>query len=206
MISRTTTAAVALVAALALTGCNGTTDEPDPTLGTDPAPTTSESDTATATPEPPADDTETTTAPPELSAEEQDEASITETVEGYFEDVFMAVSSGEAELSEINAWVVPPARDQEIARIQGYRAEGRTVVGTQEVEMLDVALDGDQATVESCVDVAGVDVLDESGESVVGDGPTRTLMDLVLVRSDERSVTGWQISEILTQGELCEED
>lgn len=203
---KATATAAMLAAALVLSACGGDNGDEAPTT-LDPAPTTTAApppDDTTATTEPP-DDTTATTEEPTLSPEEQDEAAVVDTVDGYFEDVLLAVIAGDSELSSINAWVIPPARDQEINRIQGFTRDGLTVVGTQEVEVLDVEVDRDQATVSSCVDVSDLDVVNDDGESVVGDGPVRTLMDVVLTRSDERSETGWQISEISSQGELCDD-
>lgn len=203
MISRTSTAAVALVAALALTGCNGTTDEPDPTLGTAPTTATPEPDTATATTEPPDDDTETTTAPPELSAEEQDQADIEETLHLYVSALDDA-RTGEASIEEIYPYSRDTAREKWVTQVMAYEAQGITIEGNVDLEVVDISVEDDFAEVIACADVSGTDALDENGESIVpADRLDRTLNDFTLER-DGSAELGWYVTDDVNRNEPCD--
>lgn len=204
MINRTSTAAVALVAALVLTGCNGATEDPDPTLG---GPTTTSE--ATAPPEdsdpttaPPADDTESTTAPPELSAEEQDRADVEETLTLYtraLDDAF----NGDASVEGIYPYSRDTAREQWVTQVMADEAQGITSSGLTELEVLNVDVDENTAEVTACADVSAVEVFDENGDSyITKDRLDQTLKDFVLERDDSAQV-GWYVVEDTNRNEPC---
>lgn len=202
MISRTnTTAVTALVAALALAGCTGGSEDPQSTTTPPPPPA------ATSAPQPtteaPADEEQTTTAAPELSAEEQDQADIEETLRLYaraLDDAF----NGEESIEGIYPYSRDTAREKWVTQVMADEAQGITSSGLTELEMVDVTVDGDVAEVTACADVSDVDVLDENGESIVPeDRLDRTLNDFVLER-DSSAEVGWYVVEDTNRNEPCE--
>lgn len=192
-----------LVAAgvLSLSGCaDGLDDE-----RTTPAPTT----VAPSPPEPgptseePADDVQTTTAPPELSAEEQDQADIVETLLAYGHALDRA-RIGEDSIEGIYPFSRDTAREQWVTQLMAYEAQGITLTGMSELQVLEISVDGGTAEAKACVDVSQVDAVDANGDSVISEERLdRTLKDFVLERDDSAEV-GWYVVEDTNRNEPCD--
>lgn len=194
---------VSLVAAamLSLTGCADSPDDESTTqVPTTAAPSTSE---PAATTEAPADDAETTTAPPELSAEEQDQADIEETLVAYSNALDRA-RIREDSIEGIYPFSRDTAREQWVTQLMAYEAQGITLTGLSELQLLEISVDGDTAEAEACVDVSPVDAVDANGDSVIAEERLdRTLKDFVLERDDSAEV-GWYVVEDSNRNEPCD--
>jgi hypothetical protein len=192
-----------LVAAgvLSLSGCaDGPDDE-----STTPAPTTAAPSTSepAATTEAPADDAETTTAEPELSAEEQDQADIEETLVAYSNALDRA-RIGEDSIEGIYPFSRDTAREQWVTQLMAYEAQGITLTGLSELQVLEISVDGDTAEAKACVDVSQVDAVDANGDSVIAEERRdRTLKAFVLERDDSAEV-GWYVVEDSNRNEPCD--
>ncbi|WP_114907676.1 hypothetical protein [Ornithinimicrobium murale] len=199
---RIATAACAAALVLATAACNE--NEVDPML---PSVSQDESTVTTAdaveTTTPPVDDVTETSAPPTLSAEEQDEADATAALEHYHR-VLDAVAQDEADIEAINAVAIGTAREQWITQFMFYREQGWTQRGGVDLEVLEVTHREDQIELTVCSDVSGVDVVDESGESIVtSDRPSESLVDFLLER-DENAEHGWVLVEDVNRDEPCD--
>lgn len=191
------------MAALPLAGCQGAPADsaatPAPT--TDVAPAT---EPAATTDAPPTDDDVTTTSSPEVSAEQRDQAEIEETLRLYtraLDDAF----NGEASVEAIYPFSRDTAREKWVTEVMGSQAQGVTSTGLTELVSVQVNVDGDTAEVTACVDVADVEVMDESGDSIVPDSRLeRTLKDFILERDGSAQV-GWYVVEDKNRNEPCDD-
>ncbi len=199
---RTATAA-AMLAALVLSACNGDNGGEDPTTP-DPTPTTTTAPTDTTPTTAPPDDTTTTSEEPTLSEEEQDEADATAALQAY-RTALDAAMTGDASIERIYPYATGTAREQWITQLMSYDAQGLTITGETQLDVVDVSVDGDTAEVVACVDVSDTDVVDEDGSSVVPeDRLARTLTDYVLERNDDAQL-GWLVTEDINRDEPCDD-
>ncbi|USQ77779.1 hypothetical protein [Ornithinimicrobium cryptoxanthini] len=200
--SRTTGAYLTFATCLALVACSDAVDEA-PTPSTTDTSTASTSDPAVTTSTPSADGSVTTTAPPDQSAEEHDQADIKETLELYT-GAMTAAFNGEASIEEIYPYTKGTAREQWTTEVMAAEAQGYTFSGETQLEVLEVSVDGDSATVLACADVSTVEAIDENGDSIIAeDRLDRTLNDFVLVRDDSAAV-GWYVVEDTNRSEPCD--
>lgn len=201
--SNTLVRLVSLAAAgmLTLTGCadgpgDGTTT-PAPSTA---APTTAE---PVATTEAPVDDAETASAPPELSAEEQDQADVEETLLAYSVALDRA-RIGEDSIEGIYPFSRDTAREQWVTQLMAYEAQGITLTGMSELQVLEISVDGGTAEATACVDVSQVGAVDANGDSVISEERLdRTLKDFLLERDDSAEV-GWYVVEDTNRNEPCD--
>lgn len=188
-----------LAGGLALSACSDDTDTP-PT--TEAAPTSEAAPVTAAPSTTPPDDVEQTSTEPELSAEEQDEADVEETLRAYMSALDEA-RNGQASIEEIYPYSRDTAREQWITQLMAYQAQGITIEGAIELEVLEVSVDGDSAEVLACADVSKTDAFDRNGQSIIpADRPDRTLTDFVLER-DESAEMGWYVTDDANRDEPC---
>jgi hypothetical protein len=191
-----------LIAPAFAAGCSSDTDD----RTTAPATTTAEAP-ATSSPVPTTDgqgdDAETTTAQPELSAAEQDEADVKETLQRYnraLDDAF----NGDASVEAIYPFSRDTAREQWVTQVMASQAQGTSSTGLTELQMIEIDVDGDTAEVTACADVSDVEVVDETGDSVVAeDRLDRSLQEFVLERDGSAEV-GWYVVEDTNRNEPCD--
>lgn len=188
---------VMLAAVLATAACTGGEDEPEPTIPT-PSPSAGSPS--------PSSTTETTTSTPtptSVSAAEQEEADVIATLEGYRE-ALGAATRGEDSIEAIYPWAIGAAREQWVTQYLLYRERGWTITGEAMVDIVEVDIEGEHASIVACSDVADVEALDEEGESVIADDRLdQTLVDYVLKRSDPAKF-GWVVVEDVNRDEPCE--
>lgn len=201
--------AATLLAVAGLAGaCGGNGGDPTPTIPTltssDVATTSIPSEVVTATAPPPSSTT-ATTAPATttaVAAEGQDEADAADTLLAY-QGTLDAVGRLEEPVEALYPWAVGTAREQWVTQLMFDREQGLTVVGETTLEVVEVTIDGDQATIVACADVSGLDVLDAQSESIVTDDRLpQTLVDYVLERSDAGE-HGWLVADDTTRSEPC---
>jgi hypothetical protein len=186
---------------LSLSGCAGAPDD----KSTTPTPTTAApltSDPARTT-KAPADDVQSSTAPPEFSAEEQDQADIEETLLAYSNALDQA-RIGEDSIEGIYPFSRDTAREQWVTQLMAYQAQGITLTGMSELQVLKISVDEGTAEATACVDVSQVDAVDANGDSVISDERLdRTLKDFLLERDDAAEV-GWYVVEDTNRNEPCD--
>lgn len=188
---------VMLAAVLATAACTGGETQPEPTIPTPSTSSASPSSSSTA------ETTTSTPTPTSVSAAEQEEADVIATVEGY-RDALGAATRGEDSIEAIYPWATGTARDQWVTQYLLYRERGWTITGEAMVEIFEVDIEGEQASIVACSDVSDVEALDEEGESVLSDDRlNQTLVDYVLKRS-ESAEFGWVVVEDVNRDEPCE--
>lgn len=187
---------VMLAAVVAIAACTDGEDEPTPTIPTPSESTASLTSTVTTDAAP-----STTTRTP--SPAEQDEAEAIATLKS-FNAALDAASRGEESIEVIYPWAVGTAREQWATQYLVYREQGWTITGDTTVEVTDIDVEGDQASIVACADVSQVEVVDENGESVLADDRLpQTLNDYVLERSQSAEF-GWLVVEDVNRDEPCE--
>lgn len=187
---------VMLAAVVAIAACTDGEDEPTPTIPTPSESTASPTSTVTTDAAP-----STTTRTP--SPGEQDEAEAIATLKS-FNAALDAASRGEESIEVIYPWAVRTAREQWATQYLVYREQGWTITGDTTVEVIDIDVEGDQASIVACADVSQVEVVDENGESVLADDRLpQTLNDYLLERS-ESAEFGWLVVEDVNRDEPCE--
>jgi len=198
--TRVQIAGLVLAAGIGLAACTGDTGEPTPTS----EPTSSTIESAPVTQPPPADDDEQTSiAEPELSGEAQDKADVEATLRSYMNALGQA-RTGESPIEDIYPYSRDTAREQWVTQLMAYEAQGITIEGAVELQVVEITVDGDSATVVACADVSDTDAFDESGESIVPeDRPEQTLNDFVLER-DSSAEIGWYVIEDANRDEPCD--
>ena len=168
-------AAAAGMAVLMATACNGS-DTPDPTATTSQATET----TSTATPTPSPSETKVETPA------ERDARLAGEAVVKYWAVVDELAANPTQSLNLLD----PVARDQARAQMQTllgtYAAKGLTQTGTSSLTDVQATTDdGKSFTVTACVDVSGVDLVNEQGVSQVNpDRPEQQSFSYTVVKAD----------------------
>ena len=183
-------AAFACVAAL--TGCN---DDAPPSPGpTSPGLSSSSGTAATSSPPTPTRS---------LTPEEQDLRSAEEAITEYWRVIDEAASNPTSSLNVL----ATVARSQALAQWQttlgGYRSKSWVQQGSSTVENAKATTeDGEGFTVTACRDVSAVDVIDDSGNSVVrSDRPDRQQFTYAVLKAPE----GFFVTEDLLKGSPCAE-
>lgn len=150
------------------------------------------------------DDVEqTTTASPELSAEEQDEADIDETLRLYT-DALSAAFNGDASVEGIYPFSRDTARDKWVTEVMAAEAQGFAFSGLMRVDIIEVNISGDTAEAVGCLDVSGIEAVDENGKSILAEERLdRTVQDYVLER-DDSAQAGWYVVEDTNRNEPCD--
>ena len=112
--------------------------------------------------------------------------------------------TGESPIEDIYPYSRDTAREQWVTQLMAYEAQGITIEGAVELQVVEITVDGDSATVVACADVSDTDAFDESGESIVPeDRPEQTLNDFVLER-DSSAEIGWYVIEDANRDEPCD--
>lgn len=187
------------VGSLIVAGCSDG-EQPDGEVPTSALPTTLEPE---ATTRPTADDAVRSSTAPTISAQEQDEVDITTTLEDYTA-ALDAAKNGEAPIEGIYPYASGTAREQWVTQVMAYDAQGLTLTGETNLEVVDIVLDGDDAEAVACVDLSDTDAVDKDGESILpADHLKVTLVEYVLLRS-EGAETGWLVTEHVNQSEPCD--
>ena len=146
---------------------------------------------------------QSSTAPPEFSAEEQDQADIEETLLAYSNALDQA-RIGEDSIEGIYPFSRDTAREQWVTQLMAYQAQGITLTGMSELQVLKISVDEGTAEATACVDVSQVDAVDANGDSVISDERLdRTLKDFLLERDDAAEV-GWYVVEDTNRNEPCD--
>ena len=183
-------AAAAGMAVLMATACNGS-DTPDPTATTSQATET----TSTATPTPSPSETKVET-PAERDARLAGEAVV---------KYWAVVDDLAANPTKSVNLLDPVARDQARAQRQialgTYAAKGWVQTGSAVVsDVTATSKDGKTFTVTACVDVSGIDFVDENGDSQVNpDRPDRQRFNYTVVKVDQ----GYFVTEDTLEGKPC---
>jgi hypothetical protein len=185
--------------AVVLAGCgddstNGGEATSSPTQAPEPS---------TSTAAPSTEDEETTTSEPTLSPGEQDKADIEETLHRFTKALNRAYT-GEASIEGIYPYSRDNARDQWITEVMAAEAQGMTLTGEAQLEVLEVSVNGDTAEALACFDASDVEVVDKEGNSITEGRLDRTLTDYVLERDDSAEL-GWYVVEDSNRNEPCEE-
>ena len=181
----------AVACAVALAGCNAEDTPPSPGP-TSPAP--SAGTTATSV---------TPTPTKTLTPEQQDLRSAEEAITEYWRVIDEAASSPTQSLNVL----ATVARSQALAQWQttlgGYRSKSWVQRGSSTVEDAKATTeDGEGFTVTACRDVSAVDVIDDSGTSVVrSDRPDRQQFTYEVLKAPE----GFFVTEDQLKGSPCAE-
>lgn len=183
-----------LACALAFAACNA--EDAPPSQG----PTTSgPSSSGTA----PTSATATPTATKTLTPEEQDLRAAEEAITEYWRVIDEAASDPTQSLNVL----ATVARSQALAQWQttlgGYRSKSWIQQGSSTVEDAKATTeDGEGFTVTACRDVSAVDVIDDSGNSVVrSDRPDRQQFTYSVLKAPE----GFFVTEDQLKGSPCAE-
>lgn len=162
-----TTILVACLAAFSLSACAPPAPEPSPT-------------------------------PTGFASEEEAFAAAEETYRAYV-DALNDVDLADPETFEpVYALLSGDANDQERKTLSGYHAEGWQVEGSSRVvELARLSWDASTgiATLGSCVDVSAVEVLDESGDSVV-DSERRDIQSVLITLEAPLDAEKFKISAL----------
>jgi hypothetical protein len=183
-------AAAAGMAVLMATACNGA-DAPDPTASTSQVTET----TSTATPTPSASETKVET-PAERDARLAGEAVV---------KYWAVVDDLAANPTKSVNLLDPVARDQARAQRQialgTYAAKGWVQTGSAVVsDVTATSKDGKTFTVTACVDVSGIDFVDEKGDSQVNpDRPDQQRFSYTVVKFDQ----GFFVTVDTLEGKPC---
>jgi len=186
-------AMAAFACSVALTGCNADDTQPSPGPT---SPGLSSSSATAATSSPP-------TPTRSLTPEEQDLRSAEEAITEYWRVIDEAASNPTSSLNVL----ATVARSQALAQWQttlgGYRSKSWVQRGSSTVEDAKATTeDGEGFTVTACRDVSAVDVIDDSGTSVVrSDRPDRQQFTYAVLKAPE----GFFVTEDLLKGSPCAE-
>ncbi|OLT43947.1 hypothetical protein BJF86_13390 [Serinicoccus sp. CNJ-927] len=186
---------VAGATVLLLAACDGDEGELSGSP-TSPAPVTSSAPPSTS-------ETAATSETPTLSPAQQDRSDVEATVLAYAEALSQAYAGGDIE--GIYPWSRDVARDQWTTQIMAEREQGLTISGLTDVEVREVAVDGDQADVLACVDYSEITVSDAEGQDITPDRETGDLIlnDYVLERYDDGE-HGWIVVDDTSRSEPCD--
>lgn len=212
MTPRRAAATVLAVLTVTLTGaCNGaepgpTPDPsasqisaPPPQTGEPQTPTPSTSATSnTPTPEPSASPSPTPTADPGAAA--------VEVVTRYFKLLDSLYQDPDKPGDDLRKVSTGDARRESIASINNLRGKGQVQVGDSVLRNASAGIPkGDvgeqQVSVQVCIDVSDVDVVDKDGKSVVAKGrPDEFPAELTMQQYDG----AWYVEQHRTEGSACE--
>lgn len=204
------TGAVLGVLAVVLTGaCSGPQPVPDPVPSgtrTSPPPRTGGPQTSTPTPSAPstAGPSPSTSWSPDADDDAAEGARMQ--VGRYFHVLDVLLQRPDLPLEELLEHATGEALRADARRIEGYRSKGHVQEGATVLERVSTGVPvGDRSeraiSVQVCVDVSGVDVVDAEGESVVGEGePPRYPMELDLRQHDG----AWMVERHRSEGAACE--
>lgn len=180
---RLVTASLAVGLALSLVACAGS--DPEPTAQP------SKSDPA-----------------PVFASDEEAFAAGEAAFERFIETMRAVSDSGGSDRSGLEDVATGSALKDALEAADGYASSGWHTSGESVVEVHDrvryVEAPGRGAVVEMyfCEDISGVDVLDSSGKSVVGDGETLIPRQLVI---EGTSPQGMKVSEWSARGTFCQQ-
>ncbi|MBW9108808.1 hypothetical protein [Microbacterium ureisolvens] len=174
MRTRVTAAALSGLLALALAGC--TTPEPEPT------PTSA------------------------FSSEDEAFAAAEETYRAYVDALNQVDLSDPETFEAVYSWTTADASAGERRSLSTMHADGWTVTGqtvVQSVELESIETEPGAVRIAVCSDVSAVDVIDESGSSVVAADRPPIQSSSVTLTSATHSPTGLLISAIEGGGHEC---